>query len=150
MAVNPNTNFTTGAVYTADQANRFPRGVMGYASSTANLSLTTSTQDVLSLTFTAVTGRLYKATVNGFYQKSSNGRVFIDFTDGANVQQNASMSTTTNTEFGYYVATFLFTASSGSITRKIRSSTELGTATLFGNPADGRTYQFIIEDVGLS
>ena len=28
MAVNPNTQFSSGAVYTADEANRFPRGVM--------------------------------------------------------------------------------------------------------------------------
>lgn len=150
MAVNPNTDFTAGQILTAAQQNRFPRGAMGYASSTANLSLTTTSQDVLSLTFTAVTGRLYRATVNGFYQKSTGGRVFIDLTDGSNVGINSSMSTTDSGEFGYFVASFLFTASSGSVTRKIRSACEAGTATLFGVPADGRTYQFIIEDVGLS
>jgi hypothetical protein len=28
MAINPNTQFSSGAVFTADQANRFPRGIM--------------------------------------------------------------------------------------------------------------------------
>jgi hypothetical protein len=33
MAINPNTQFSSGAVFTADEANRFPRGIMGYATS---------------------------------------------------------------------------------------------------------------------
>ena len=64
MAVNPNTNFSTGAVYTADQANRFPRGIMCEIANTATtVNLTTSYVTQLTTpSFTAVTGRLYKIT----------------------------------------------------------------------------------------
>ena len=64
MAINPNTDFTTGAVFTADQANRFPRGVVAYASSTTTFNAT-STQVVatgMTATFTAVANRYYKIT----------------------------------------------------------------------------------------
>jgi hypothetical protein len=129
-----------------------PRGIMGYAISTANTSLTTSDVDItgMSVTFTAVTGRLYRATFNGFYQKSTTSRVFLSLTDGSNVGQNSTMQSTASGDFDYFTAVFLFTASAGSITRKMRASTELGTATIFGVPADGRTYSFTIEDIGAS
>jgi len=48
MAINPNTDFTSGAVLTAAQQNRFPRGVMALA--------TSSTSYVLTTTLTATTG----------------------------------------------------------------------------------------------
>jgi hypothetical protein len=63
MAVNPNTNFTTGAVYTADQANRFPRGVMAYTQSTSNvLAISTETVAITGGSFTAEANRYYKVT----------------------------------------------------------------------------------------
>ena len=150
MAVNPNTNFTAGAIYTADQANRFPRGVMGYATSTANTSLTTTEVDLagMSATFTAVANRLYRATFSGFYQKSTTSRVFLNMTDGSNVYQNSTLQTTQSGDYDYFTTVFLFTASAGSTTRKFRASTEAGTATMFGVPGDGRTYSMTIEDLG--
>ena len=36
MAINPNTDFSSGAVLTAAQQNRFPRGVMAYAQTTTS------------------------------------------------------------------------------------------------------------------
>jgi len=64
MAISPNTNFSAGAVLLASQQNRFPRGVMAYAESTADYTLTTS--DVIatgmSVTFTAVANRYYRIT----------------------------------------------------------------------------------------
>lgn len=61
---NPNTQFSSGAVYTADQANRFPRGIMGYATSTTSQNLTTTStlSTGMSVTFDAEVGRLYKVT----------------------------------------------------------------------------------------
>ena len=61
---NPNTQFSSGAVYTADQANRFPRGIMGYATSTSsqNLTTTSTVSTGMSVTFDAETDRLYKVT----------------------------------------------------------------------------------------
>jgi hypothetical protein len=53
MAVNPNTQFSSGAVYTADEANRFPRGVMGAVYRTAgNLTVTTTQADLTGMTVT--------------------------------------------------------------------------------------------------
>ena len=65
MAVNPNTQFSSGSVYTADEANRFPRGVMGAVYRTAgNLTVTTTQADLtgMTVTFTAEASRTYKAT----------------------------------------------------------------------------------------
>ena len=38
MAVNPNTDFSAGAVLTASQQNRFPRGILGYSSLTTQFN----------------------------------------------------------------------------------------------------------------
>jgi hypothetical protein len=51
MAINPNTDFTAGAIFTADQANRFPRGILSFTELGANV------QTALSTTIaTAITG----------------------------------------------------------------------------------------------
>ena len=42
MAISPNDDFTAGQVLTATECNQFPRGVMAYAQSTADYTLTTS------------------------------------------------------------------------------------------------------------
>ena len=64
MAINPNTQFSSGAVYTADEANRFPRGIMGYATSDTSQTLTTTSTIAtgMTVTFDAETDRLYKVT----------------------------------------------------------------------------------------
>jgi hypothetical protein len=63
MAINPNTDFTTGAVYTASQANRFPRGIMAFASvTTSDTTITSEEVQVTSASFTAVANRYYKIT----------------------------------------------------------------------------------------
>jgi hypothetical protein len=64
MAISPNDNFTAGQVLTATECNQFPRGVMQYASSTADYTLTTD--DVIatgmSVTWSAVANRYYRIT----------------------------------------------------------------------------------------
>ena len=63
MAINPNTNFSTGAVLTADQQNRFPRGVMAYTESTTNVTgISTEVVSITGASFTAVANRYYKVT----------------------------------------------------------------------------------------
>jgi hypothetical protein len=79
MAVNPNTTFTAGAILTADQQNRFPRGVMAYASSTTRLD--GQAAEVLSpgisVTFTAVANRYYKISyVEGAIAQITSAGVF--------------------------------------------------------------------------
>jgi hypothetical protein len=66
MAINPNTDFSVSGVYTANQANRFPRGVMALATSTTSYTLTTSGTAAIAtgmtVTFTAVANRYYRIT----------------------------------------------------------------------------------------
>jgi hypothetical protein len=64
MAINPNTNFTAGAVLTAAQQNRFPRGVMALATSTTTYTLTTTETIAtgMTATFTAAASRYYRIT----------------------------------------------------------------------------------------
>jgi hypothetical protein len=63
MAINPNTDFTTGAVLTADQQNRFPRGVVAYAeTTTSDTTITAEEIQVTSTSFTAVANRYYRIT----------------------------------------------------------------------------------------
>ena len=147
MAANPNTNFTAGQILTADQQNRFPRGVMGYAIGSANSAFTT-TADItgMSITFTAVASRLYKATFSCTLDRNTAGNVSFFLTDASNVQiaqyQQGSPA-------GVEVITFsnLFTVSAGSVTRKIRGGTSAGAATVLFT-AGSYNYGFIIEDMG--
>lgn len=60
MAINPNTDFTAGAVLTAAQQNRFPRGIMAYTSSTTTDTSVTTEEVEFTLTWTAVANRYYK------------------------------------------------------------------------------------------
>ena len=152
MAVSPNTTFVAGNIYTAAQANAFPRGIMGKAISTVNTSATTSYTDLtgMSITFTAVVDRLYRATFSGFCQQGSNSRVFVKLADAAGTQFDQSISgiaTGGANIFTTITAVYLFTAT-GSITRKIQSTVDTGTATWFGATADVRSYSFTIEDIG--
>ena len=63
MAINPNTDFSTGSILTADQQNRFPRGIMAQASGTGNVSVgTTEAVTITASTFTAVANRYYRLT----------------------------------------------------------------------------------------
>lgn len=64
MAINPNTTFVAGAIYTASQANRLPFGVCASSSSTTTYVLTTSTviSTGMTATFTAIANRLYRIT----------------------------------------------------------------------------------------
>ena len=152
MAVAPNTTFVSGAILTAAQQNAFPRGIMGKAISTVNTSATTSATDLtgMSITFTAVVDRLYRATFSGFCQQSTTSRIFVKMTDSAGTQFDQSISgiaSAGTNVFTVITAVYLFTAT-GSITRKIQSQTDTGTATWFGATADVRSYSFTIEDIG--
>jgi hypothetical protein len=61
MAINPNTDFSSGAVLTAAQQNRFPRGIMALATSTtSDTSVTSEEVELGAISFTAVASRYYK------------------------------------------------------------------------------------------
>ena len=152
MAVSPNTDFTAGQILTATQQNNFPRGVMGYFTSTANHAVTTATADVTgaTATFTAVANRLYRATISCYWtQSDALSTLTFLLTDGSNNILNIRAQTIPNNN-GINAAThsFLFTSTAGSITRKIRAATSGGTATIYGATADSRFYHYAVEDLG--
>jgi hypothetical protein len=148
MAVNPNTDFTTGAVYTADQANRFPRGVMAYAISTTSPTVTTTTADVTNMTatWTAVANRLYRATFEGFVGCSSASQNQFFFSNASNVDQDTWYEDIPAGAFRTICLVYLFTTTAGSKTLKLRALTSAGTMTFYGS--GGRTTSFIVEDLG--
>lgn len=60
MAINPNTDFVAGAILTAAQQNRFPRGIMTVAESvTSSGTITAEAVQVTATAFTAVANRYY-------------------------------------------------------------------------------------------
>jgi len=94
MAINPNTDFSSGSVYTADQANRFPRGVM--ARNTATASDTTVTAEEVQITgssFTAVANRYYKITY--FEPNPTSGTGYFAF----RIRQTNLAGTVLNTAY---------------------------------------------------
>jgi len=151
MAVNPNTDFTVGAVYTSDQANRFPRGAMGYVYSTGgNITLTTTTQDIAaaSVTFTAVSGRLYKITYNAQMRKvTTAGFIEILFMNGATVIYDGFTDVAAG-EYLNYSQTSVVSGLSGSVTIKAAGAVSVATATIFRQAANPTS--FSVEDIGLS
>jgi hypothetical protein len=122
MAVTPNTTFIIGDVYTASQANRFPRGLMATpaTSITTDSTITTTEEIMLSYTFTAVNGRMYLLTyvepaLNGTTAGTLIARIREDNVSGTTVNQiRFPISTTLQ---GNIVFTYVFTAAaSGSKT----------------------------------
>ena len=96
MAINPNTDFTAGAILTADQQNRFPRGIMAYNQVTANKSPITAEEiRITGSSFTAVANRYYKVTY--FEPNPSGGTGFFTFrirsTNLAGTQRQQSFQT---------------------------------------------------------
>jgi hypothetical protein len=147
MAINPNTNFTAGQVATADQMNRFPRGVMGYGKRTAGNVVFSAAQDLtgMTVTFTAVTGRVYRASWLTTGQKSgSTGYTaiycFVGATNIAAVYDTVGIN-----EYWNCSASAVITGQSGSVTVKLRGESQSNNSTLF---AGGDPAYLVIEDIG--
>jgi hypothetical protein len=150
MAVSPNTDFSTGQVLTAAQQNNFPRGVMGYAKSTVDATISTGAADITAMTttFTAVANRLYRATFEGFYSMSANSQNQFFFTNGSNVQEDMTFQDTANGQFTTICFQYIFTATAGSKTLKVRALTSAGTMTIYGATGASRSYSLVVEDLG--
>lgn len=151
MAVNPNTTFTGGQVLTADNANRFPRGVMGFVRKTnGNVTATTTNTDIpgTSITFTAAANRIYVAHYSLFVQKqTAQGFIIIRCTTGANVIYNTTVQTMGVNLYGNLSGTAIFdNLAAGTQTIKLRSEAENNTALIISNANDVIT--LIVEDLG--
>lgn len=150
MAVNPNTDFTAGAVLTAAQQNRFPRGIVGDASTTTAYNLTGTLADVtgLSVTFTAAADRLYLATfhcLNALNGTAGDFRGQIRLTYASTDFARAYAGAMT---FGYPLTVLgLFEPGAGSVTVKVRAYYDSGTGGQFYADANS-PMRLIVEDVG--
>jgi len=156
MAINPNTDFSSGAVLTADQQNRFPRGVMALATSTTSYTLTTSEVIAtgMSVTFTAVANRYYRIT---YFEPQAQTASFASNTSLTLRQTNASGTVLQNTVFQNesnatdqsgmtVIRTMTFTAGSITVVGTAKCSLTTGTPQLIRDST--RQAQLLIEDIG--
>ena len=156
MAINPNTDFTTGAVLTAAQQNRFPRGVMAYGEATGDFGITTTEAvSITAVTFTAVANRYYKIT---YFEPAlgapagagnfSQTRIRLNNATGTQYalgQYQASGATASSVSI---TTMAIETFSAGSVTIAATAVCNTGTATAFR----GATLPafLLIEDIGPS
>ena len=149
MAINPNTDFSSGAVLTAAQQNRFPRGVMALSTKTSNFNLTTTTADVgVSVTFTAVANRYYKYTAYAYaFDASAASTLNFNITDSSNVVTAEALSRTQGpTQYQEGIIMKVTTETAGTVTRKLRAFLSAGTGILYGLAAT--PIFLLVEDIG--
>jgi hypothetical protein len=156
MAINPNTDFSSGAVLTAAQQNRFPRGVMALATSTTSYTLTTSEVIAtgMTVTFTAVANRYYRIT---YYEPQAQTASFASNTQLTLRQTNATGTVLQNTVFANetnaadqsgmtVIRTMTFSAGSITVVGTAKCSLTTGTPQLIRDST--RQAQLLIEDIG--
>tara|TARA_R110000822_G_scaffold284426_1_gene405907 strand:- start:13 stop:477 length:465 start_codon:yes stop_codon:yes gene_type:complete len=81
MAITNNTDFSAGAILTAQQQNNFPRGIMALRTRTSNSGiLSVETVTIAAITFTAVANRNYRIT---YYEPQGVGAVGTTYSDVA-------------------------------------------------------------------
>ena len=152
MAITPNTLFSSGAVYTADQANRFPRGVMQYnTNSTTDASVTAEEIQITLSAFTAVTGRLYRISYYepGFGSSTAAAmtmRIRLTNLAGAVQQTGIVYNTGTQQQTGFIQNVVSFTAGSIVLVATLQNSAGTGSANRSGT-AQG---VLMVEDIGAS
>jgi hypothetical protein len=122
----------------------------GYYASTSNFSVNTTETDVTgaTVTFNAVSNRLYRATFSAFYQQSDAvSRLILTVQDASNAYFSSTQQVMpNNSQYGNITFVYLFSGVSGSITRKVRALVTAGTATMYGSST--ASYSFSIEDIG--
>ena len=158
-----NTTFVSGAILTAAQMNALPWGIVdataggtsgrGFKNSSAgNFSLTSTLTDVtdMTVTFTPVTGRIYRATFSarGVNASGTAQTIVTKITDGSNVVKNANVVFLDGSNNAIVYISAILTGLSGSTTLKVRA--QVGTSTgLFINDAE-TFFNFTVEDIGPS
>jgi len=159
MAISPNTTFTAGAIFTANQANAYPFGVCALASSSANYTLTTSAAIAtgMTATFTAITNRLYRITYN---EPQANTTTVLNGTTTTQIRQTNAAGTLLSTAVlqtnvavtvnGTMTAVYVGTFTAGSITVVGCALTSSTTGAPVLTRAATAQAQIIVEDIGPS
>ena len=155
MAINPNTQFSSGAVYTADQANRFPRGIMALATSTtSDASVTAEEVELGAISFTAVANRYYKITyyepdigISGAGANTLQMRIRNGTTTAGTLLQIAYQwipSSSVDTA-GQVVWFGTFAATTQNI---VATAQNAGAVTFTFNRGTGKAAWLVVEDIG--
>lgn len=149
MAINPNTDFTTGQVLTSSQANRFPRGIVAYTSVTASDTTITSEEvQVTGASFTAVANRYYRIT---YYEPgisgtntSGNARIRITNISGSVYQLQSVAIPSAGGGFVSMSAITTLTAGSTNFVATLASDS----GTIQANRSSTRYAFLLVEDIG--
>jgi hypothetical protein len=152
MAVNPNTDFSSGAVLTAAQQNRFPRGIVAFATSTTNSTpgAVESTQ-ITASAFTAVANRYYRIT---YYEPTANpaggASSFIDLRikNGATQLQKTTLQNTGATSAANEIMCFVVTTFSAASVTITGTAQATAGSNIFRSA--GQAAYLIVEDIGPS
>jgi hypothetical protein len=143
-------SFVAGQTLTAAQMNELPRGVVGYDRNTSPPTLSTSEQNIVSVTFTAETGRLYLAiaqlNANTF---NAAGALFLKIYAPSRISEGAVPAPSTSLDFCGCTVSGYFTAS-GSITVDFRAQVLAGATSANVGTAGTSDPYLLIQDVGPS
>lgn len=147
MAINPNTQFSSGAVYTADQANRFPRGVMAYAQvTTSDTTITGEETQITATAFLPVLNRYYRVTYYEPDLYNATTYMYGKIKNGATVLNTAYHTVGAGNErqlVTIWVGTFA-SAVSTTLTATLQSASGTGQAVRSAN-----VFAFLlVEDIG--
>jgi hypothetical protein len=150
MAINPNTDFTAGAILTADQQNRFPRGIMALSTLTSNVTLLNAETSITNVSFTAVANRNYR--INYFCGNASNvGASLNTFVFRQTSVAGTILATnlfTNATAFTFFVNfSCITTFAAGSQSIFVRGSTNGGAGTILASSATSPSF-LVVEDIG--
>ena len=147
---------STGALIAEGSA---PRGIVtttsggtngrGYSALASSVTSAGTTVDVLSMTFNATAGRLYRASALLYIDTSVNSaRYEIRFTDASNTTLKYIADQTNGTwARAEKSVSHIFTAS-GSTTIKLRIGSVDGNMTVYGISSPDAQVKFYIEDIG--
>jgi hypothetical protein len=151
MAINPNTDFSAGAVLTAAQQNRFPRGIVALSTVTTSVAAYTTEMTRTSLTFTAVANRYYKISYIEQSVQNSVGAGTESFYIRPTTVATAALATGSLTQAASYQGqshvVAITTFSAGSQTIYARAVTNSGSGMTLVASATVPAY-LIVEDLG--
>ena len=154
MAFVTPTNVTVGSVLTASKYNQevvenvsvLPRGIVARESKTA-ADTTTTNKDLLSVTFTAVSGRLYRVDLIGLFSHTTSAQCGFSIKNGATEIQRGQNLIDGNPRTLSCVLFSTFTAGSVTLTGNMVTFGG-GTLSVLGNSTF--PYQLAVADIGLA
>jgi hypothetical protein len=153
MAIAPNTTFTTGAVFTAAQANAYGFSTVALVkNTTASQAGITNVTDLtgMSVTFTAIANRNYRVNYHVYGIPTVTNACFsVNLQEGATILQigntNGGVASVGTTVSAVWVGTF----SAGSHTLKLAGQLTGGsTGTIKFEAASVLPWILVVEDIG--